>query len=106
MYHYSGMIVRWIDGDTVDMDIDLGFHITFRQRFRVLGVDTPERGDVNYDAARQFSQERFPVGSWIEVHTEKEDKYGRYLVDLPGLSDALIAAGLANAYPRRTWPGC
>lgn len=100
MYHYSALIVRWIDGDTVDMDVDVGFHITVRERFRVLGVDTPERGDANYEIARQFSEARHPVGQWIEIHTEKSDKYGRYLVDLPGLPEALIAEGLAVAYPR------
>ena len=43
MYEYACKVVRVVDGDTVDVDIDLGFDVVLRkQRIRLYGVDTPE----------------------------------------------------------------
>ena len=43
MYEYNSKILRVVDGDTIDVDIDLGFGITMvNQRIRLQGVDTPE----------------------------------------------------------------
>ena len=43
MYEYNVKIVKVVDGDTVDVDIDLGFGMTYKkQRVRMLGIDTPE----------------------------------------------------------------
>ena len=43
MYRYKVNIVKVVDGDTVDVDIDLGFGMVYKkQRVRMLGIDTPE----------------------------------------------------------------
>jgi len=43
MYEYRATIVKIIDGDTVDVDIDLGFNVVLKdERVRVAGIDTPE----------------------------------------------------------------
>ena len=43
MYRYKVSIVKVVDGDTVDVDIDLGFGMSYKkQRVRMLGIDTPE----------------------------------------------------------------
>ena len=43
MYEYRATIVRWVDGDTVDLDIDLGFGIVYaNQRVRLFGIDAFE----------------------------------------------------------------
>ncbi len=43
MHEYKSVILKWIDGDTVDVDIDLGFDCWLHgQRIRLVGVDTPE----------------------------------------------------------------
>ena len=43
MYEYNVTIVKVVDGDTVDVDIDLGFGMTYKkQRVRMVGIDTPE----------------------------------------------------------------
>ena len=42
MYEYSAIIRRWVDGDTVDVTLDLGFDIWFNNRVRLLGINTPE----------------------------------------------------------------
>lgn len=43
MYEYRVIIDRWVDGDTVDVDIDLGFGVWLKdERVRIMGIDTPE----------------------------------------------------------------
>tara|TARA_A100000171_G_C2070322_1_gene114371 strand:- start:302 stop:724 length:423 start_codon:yes stop_codon:yes gene_type:complete len=43
MYHYKAVLVRVIDGDTIDVDIDLGFDVWLKkQRIRLAGIDSPE----------------------------------------------------------------
>ena len=43
MYRYKVSVVKVVDGDTIDVDIDLGFGMTYKkQRVRMLGIDTPE----------------------------------------------------------------
>ena len=43
MYEYRCRVIKVIDGDTVDVDIDLGFDIVLRdERVRIMGIDTPE----------------------------------------------------------------
>ena len=42
MYEYGAKVSKVVDGDTVDLDIDLGFGIWIKERCRLLGIDTPE----------------------------------------------------------------
>ena len=49
MYEYLvKSIVKVVDGDTVDLELDLGFHCTITERFRLEGIDTPERGQPGF----------------------------------------------------------
>lgn len=115
MYEYSAQVVRWVDGDTVDLRVDLGFHIFIETRFRLYGVDTPERGQKNHDEATAFCNGFAPVGSTIIIKSYRprpieEDKYGRWLCEAlpmpfdlvtPGgisVNQRLVEAGLAVPY--------
>ena len=42
MYNYKAKLLRVVDGDTVDAEIDLGFKIFIKDRIRLMGIDTPE----------------------------------------------------------------
>ena len=102
-YEYKARVVRWIDGDTVDLNVDLGFRLTMADRFRLTGIDTPERGKAGYDTARQRAERLAPVGSDVLVRTFKADKYGRWLATIwsdvgPTVNSALIEEGLAKPY--------
>ena len=85
MYEYKvASVVRVIDGDTVDVILDLGFGLSKKERVRVAGVDTPEKRTRNdkekmlgYDAT-EFAEAWFEGGD-IVVRTEKDGKYGRML---------------------------
>jgi len=88
MYEYSCKIDRVVDGDTVDVDIDLGFGIWLRkERVRLYGIDTPECRTRDLEekkyglAAKAFVQDFLPVGSTQTLRTQKDDKgkFGRIL---------------------------
>jgi len=113
-YIRRAKIVRLVDGDTVDVDIDLGMAITTRQRLRLFGINTPEvRGPEKVaghaatqhlaDLLVQFRHE----GEWdivVKTYRDKKGKYGRYLADLIGkdgdgdpvnLNERMVADGHA-----------
>ena len=90
MYQYSCKINKVIDGDTVDIDLDLGFSIVLaKQRVRMVGVDSPESRTTNKEEkargllAKKKLAEKLPVGSYQKINTEKpgsnDDKFGRIL---------------------------
>ena len=88
MYEYRCKIDRVVDGDTVDVDIDLGFGIWLRkERVRLYGIDTPECRTRDLEekkyglVAKSFVQDLLPVGSMQTLRTRKDDKgkFGRIL---------------------------
>lgn len=116
-YIYSAVIHRWVDGDTVDVDIyiplDFGFHYyqlnQFKIRVRLSGVNTPERGKEGYNEATAFSNATSPVGTLLTIKTYKmptsyisTGTLGRYVADVytgsTTVSEALIASGLGVRY--------
>jgi micrococcal nuclease len=102
-------IARVVDGDTLDLDLDLGFSITLRQRVRLIGIDAPEvRTRDAAEKTRGLQAQAFVV-EWFQrpglvwVRTTKEEKYGRMLADLyregePSLCTELLTLGLAVPY--------
>ena len=90
MYEYRCKVSRVVDGDTVDVDIDLGFGVWLhKERVRVLGIDTPEsrtrdKEEKKYGlAAKAFVKDFFRIGDVI-LTTKKYDakgKFGRILGD-------------------------
>tara|TARA_B100002019_G_scaffold286691_1_gene297550 strand:+ start:889 stop:1290 length:402 start_codon:yes stop_codon:yes gene_type:complete len=90
MYDYKCKVVRVVDGDTVDIDIDLGFGVWLhKERVRVMGIDTPEsrtRDKVEKRfglLAKEFVEKFLQTGDVI-LTTKKYDakgKFGRILGD-------------------------
>ena len=110
MYHYKGHIERIIDGDTLVVNVDVGFRMVQTMVFRLYGVNTPEIVGENRAKgleAKNFVIELLPVGKEVEIKTykDKQEKYGRYLAEVwfvpeegeqrGDLATQLIAAGLA-----------
>ena len=88
MFEYSCTIVKVIDGDTVDVDIDLGFGVWLKkQRIRLYGIDTPESRTRDLEEkkygnlAKRFVQSHLPEGETRTLITvqDKTGKYGRIL---------------------------
>ena len=88
MHEYHCVITKIIDGDTIDVDIDLGFDCWLhRQRIRLYGIDTPESRTRDLEekkyglAAKAFGEKLIPLGSTALLKTKEKGKYGRYLGD-------------------------
>jgi micrococcal nuclease len=88
MYEYAiKEVVRVVDGDTIDLNIDLGFSLTKKERVRLAGIDTPESRTRDLEEkklgleAKEFLERRLSDGvdSGLRVKTEKDGKYGRML---------------------------
>ena len=91
MYEYRCTVVKIIDGDTVDVDIDLGFGVWMKkQRIRMYGIDTPESRtrdlvEKKYGlAAKEFLTGMLndKAGITLKTHKDKEGKFGRILGEL------------------------
>lgn len=116
MYEYKCKILRVVDGDTVDIDIDLGFGVWMhKERVRMMGIDTPEsrtRDTVEKAfglASKNRLKELLPIGSIQVLKTEidksgedKKGKFGRilgdFLIEGKRATDILIEEGHAVAY--------
>ena len=86
MYEYNCKIRRVVDGDTVDVDIDLGFGVVYaNQRIRLYGIDTPEsRTRDPYEKffgkmAAKFLEEKLGEQCVIRTRKDGKGKYGRVL---------------------------
>lgn len=95
MYQYSAKVIRVVDGDTIDAEVDLGFKMFYRTRFRLFGINTPER------TLRSMLQVE---GKDISIKTlkDKTGKYGRYLAIVTAgavnINEELVKLGLAEVY--------
>ena len=106
-YLYNAKIVNVVDGDTVDAMIDLGFNISFRERLRLYGIDTPElnsRDTAVRESARIATDFviKHVLGRTVLLKTYKKDKFGRYLAEIffddQCLNQMLVENKLATPY--------
>ena len=111
MYEYKCKVTRVVDGDTVDIDIDLGFGVWLhKERVRIYGIDTPEsrtrdKIEKRFGLLAKEFVEQFVKGSSVILRTQKYDakgKFGRILgdiiVDNKSLSDTMIQEHHAVIY--------
>ncbi len=114
-YAYRAAVVRVIDGDTVILDLDLGFYVTVRMSCRLLGINAIELHAPGGREARDYLVSLLPVGVTVDVVSVKPDKYaGRFdgivLAFGVDVGVAMVAAGFAlpwdglGARPVPTWP--
>ena len=111
MYKYKvKKINKVIDGDTVDLDIDLGFGVTLSHRVRLKDINAAETRTLNVEekekgfvAKEWLKKELSREGEWI-IETTKEDKYGRILGTLYCIGDPvtinkrMLNEGIAASY--------
>lgn len=111
MYEYQAVIKRVVDGDTVDIDIDLGFGVILKdERVRIMGIDTPE------SRTRDLTEKKFGLASKERLKSllgkksilkckeyDSKGKFGRILGDFTTndgrmVTDILVEEGHAVAY--------
>jgi micrococcal nuclease len=114
MYEYRvDEVIDIIDGDTIDVKIDLGFDISLKKRVRLTGIDTPESRTTDLREkkyglqAKEWLKHKLENAHHIVIRTELPDsteKYGRILGTLfvggeeISINDQLIKGGYAWAY--------
>lgn len=114
MYEYKiSRLYKIVDGDTIEVDIDLGFDIAIHKRVRLAGTDTPEsRTKDAYEKklgleAKEWLKLRLKDGETLRIKTEKPDsteKYGRILGwlytdnDTTSINETMIQQGYAWSY--------
>jgi micrococcal nuclease len=110
MYEYRCVILRIVDGDTVDVDIDLGFGVWLRnERVRIAGIDAPETRTRDLEekrfglAASARAEQLLPVGSkQTLVSKDFKGKFGRILGDFKindtTFAQTMLAEGHAQVY--------
>ena len=88
MYEYNAKILRIVDGDTIDVDIDLGFGIWIHnERIRMMGIDTPESRTRDKEekkfglAAKERITQLLANSKCLITFKDKAGKFGRVLGD-------------------------
>ncbi|MBW2736032.1 MAG: thermonuclease family protein [Deltaproteobacteria bacterium] len=90
-YVYKATVERVVDGDTLLLVVDLGFHVLKRQRVRLARLDTPALQQEGGREAQSFVRDVLASVDFVVVKTNKIDLYGRYVGHIfyaPGVEDA------------------
>ena len=89
MYQYNVSVIKVVDGDTIDVDIDLGFGITYKkQRVRLMGIDTPESRTRDLEekkfgkASKKHLKKLLESAERISLISHDKGKFGRILGEI------------------------
>jgi len=107
MYQYNAVIRKVVDGDTVEIDIDLGLSAwVHNEKIRLYGIDTPEvygvkKGSPEWELGNQsseFVKQNLKENSQVIIETikDKKEKYGRYLALIYIQIDQRVITGLTD----------
>lgn len=107
--YYVNEVTNVVDGDTIDVVIDLGFDILFKSRVRLAGIDTPESRTTDKAEkalgleAKEYLKKHVKAAKSVVIRTEKMDsseKYGRILgwVYLDGASESINNKMINDGY--------
>ncbi len=107
-YTYFAKLVNVVDGDTVDLLVDLGFYVNIRERFRLSFINTPELNSIDQMErliaieAKNFILQYLNMA--VRIKSTKKDKYGRFLAEIfvegetTSLNQQLLDLELASPY--------
>jgi micrococcal nuclease len=103
MYEYIAKVVRIVDGDTVDVLVDLGFHISIEIKLRLYGLNAPELKEEAGKTTRDYLFSRlYNKTVTIKTVKDRQEKYGRYLatiiLDGENINEDLLNKGYAVKY--------
>ncbi len=102
LYTYNAKVVKVIDGDTVDVMMDLGFEVYKKVRCRLAGINSPELNTDEGKIAKAFLIGALPVDTPLVVFSKVYDKYGRSVAELyqdgVSISKLMIDSGHAVPY--------
>jgi len=114
VYEYRATLDRVVDGDTIDVIMDLGFGVYSKQRIRLAVIDCPEMNSSDESQralakqAKEFVEQLIAKhGTELVIRTAKSDKYGRYIGYVRfyddhqiSIHEELLKSGLAAVYSK------
>lgn len=108
MYEYNAKILRVVDGDTIEVELDLGFHLKYKNVIRLARINADELRDVdpekrsNAKKAKEYLTVLLPKDTSVVVLSKSLDKYGRILGEVLfnqlNVVDKLLEEKLVNLY--------
>lgn len=109
LYFYNAVVDRVVDGDTIDVTIDLGFNVWIKERLRLYGLNTPEtRTKDAEEKERGLKAKRYVENQVnsnqgkIQIQSLGRGKYGRVLAEIwvgkNNINELLISNGHAEIY--------
>ena len=108
MYEYNAKVINIVDGDTIDAEVDLGFGVFSRQRFRLARVDTPELRSKNRAERSQAKVAKALSNNWLKkfdfiviVRSKKVGKFGRWIAEI---TDPFDNSSLNDMLIEKGWP--
>ncbi len=99
MYTYKAKLNRVVDGDTVNLTIDLGFRLTYTANCRLAGINAPEMNTEEGKTAKVALMQMLPESFTIE--STGLDKYGRPVVKIGNINDKMIENEYAQSYDNK-----
>lgn len=110
-YTYKAKIIRVIDGDTMEVLVDLGMYVKMTITIRLFGIDTPEiRGEEREEGLKVKDYVKSLIEGkevLIKTHKDSKGKYGRWLAEIigdfgegnsPNLTTHLLSLGMGQEY--------
>lgn len=82
LFNYTGKVVKIVDGDTVDITLDLGFEVYKRVRCRLDRIDAPETNTEQGKVAKAFLVNELPINTDVKIASKAYDKYGRSIAEI------------------------
>lgn len=113
MYEYRAEVIKIVDGDTVDVQIDLGLNVSIVERLRFYGINAPEVRGPSREAGKAATQwlreylEKINYQIVIRTRKDKKGKYGRYIAvliddtdpdNLVNINEEMVKVGHAVEY--------
>ena len=109
LYNYRAVILRVVDGDTIDISADLGFNVYHKLRIRLAEINAPELSTPEGQKSKEWLETKVKPDQEVTVSTAKNpgDPYGRWLGrittnDLGDLSTFILKEGYAVPYKSST----
>lgn len=99
MYNYKAIVNRVVDGDTVNLTIDLGFRLSYTANCRMAGINAPEMNTEEGKTAKVALMQMLP--SEFTIESTGLDKYGRPIVKIGNVNDKMIENGYAQSYDNK-----
>ncbi len=109
LYNYKARVLRIVDGDTVNLEIDLGMKVFLKSNCRLSGINAPELRSTDLSVREKAMQAKMylggllPIDSIVELQSMSLDKYGRSIGQITTkegivVNDEMIKSGNAIVY--------